>query len=87
MLTTIRARVTEAVDTEGNGYPKTVTVTGAASLSDGTVREIAQNAVDNMYGEYESGYRAVFNVFDQREAERNGTADAVTVKVEKIALY
>lgn len=85
MLLTIRARVNEAVKSNGLGFPESVTVTGAEDLSPNTVREIAQSAVDNMYGSYESGYRAVFSDFDQRDAHRNGTADAVTVKVEELA--
>lgn len=84
MLLTIRARVNEAVHpTTGIGYPVSVAVSGASDLSDGTVREIAQNAVDNMYGEYSSGYRAIFSVHDKMRADLSG-ADTVTVAVERI---
>lgn len=84
MLLTIRARVNEAVKSNGIGFPESVTVSGAGCLSPSTVQEIAQEAVDNMYGSYESGYRAVYSVHDKMRAEANGTADAVTVKVEEL---
>lgn len=85
MNLTIRARVNEAVHpTTGLGFPETVTVTGAEDLSADTVREIAQSAVDNMYGEYASGYRAVIWHPSWESAKVNGIANTYTLGVEKL---
>lgn len=83
-LLTIRARVNEAVHpTTHLGYPETVTVTGAEDLSADTVREIAQSAVDNMYGEYSSGYSVGISRVSWESAKANGIASTYTLGVNR----
>lgn len=85
MMLTIRARVNEAVHPTTNlGYPATVTVTGAEDLSADAVREIAQSAVDNMYGEYASGYLASISRVSWESAKANGLASTYTLGVKKL---
>jgi hypothetical protein len=76
---TIRAMVNEAVDAEGVGYPESVTVTGADALSAGTVREIAQEAVDSLYGAYGSGYIVPLG-FREWEGIKTAKAPVLTVR-------
>jgi hypothetical protein len=84
MNLTIRARVTEKVKDNGVGYPETVTVTGAEDLSADTVREIAQSAVNNMYGTYETGYLATLGYVQWARAQGDGSATNFTVEVVEL---
>lgn len=81
---TIRARVKEAVRANGVGYPESVTVTGAAALQRSSVRDIAQEAIDSMYGSYESGYRAFIPQTEWDRAQHTDAADNFTVSVREV---
>lgn len=69
---TIRANATEGVNPNtGEGYPVNVRFQGGKFLSGSAALEIAQEAVDTIYGEYASGYLATINYSEWEQYKAN----------------
>lgn len=78
---TIRARTIEGVNhNTGHGFPDRVELTGGKFLSYGAALEIAQEAVNTIYGEYETGWLATLN-HNEWDQYRINDATKFTLKV------
>ena len=81
---TIRAKAIETIDpNNGHGYPHAVELSGGKFLSYGAALEVAQEAVDTIYGEYGSGWLATLN-HDDWDAYRNNDRTRFVFKVVKL---
>lgn len=78
---TVRARLTEKINKDGIGSPKSVFLTGAQFLSREAAYEFAQEAVDSAYGSYEHGYIAVISIDRWNEYRDAGTDNGIDVPV------
>lgn len=73
---TIRAKMIEAVDSEGVGYPEAVVIEGAHMLMASALRDIAQDVIDGYYGNDNHGYLVFFHTGNLRDVEDR---DSVTL--------
>lgn len=55
----IVARLNEGVDSEGVGFPESVTITGAGFLDPSAITDIAQEVVRSYYGTNHPNYIAI----------------------------
>lgn len=81
---TIRARALEAINPNtGHGYPHAVELSGGKFLSYGAALEVAQEAVNTIYGEYASGWLATLN-HDEWDDYRHNDRTKFTFKVVRL---
>lgn len=81
---TVRAKAVETINPNTDeGYPSAVVITGGKFLTHHAALEMAQAAVNTIYGEYGSGYMATLN-FAEWDAYKLNTKPSYTAKVVKL---
>ena len=81
---TIRAKAVETINPNSDeGFPSAVVITGGKFLSHHAALEVAQEAVDSIYGEYGSGYVATLN-YSEWDAYKINSRLSFTAKVVKL---
>lgn len=81
---TVRARAVETVNPNTDeAFPSAVVIAGGKFLTHQAALEVAQEAVNTIYGEYETGHLATLNYAEWDQYKLNG-AKSFTAKVIKL---